>query len=45
MLRRLVVALGHRHHDDARPLAEVEERGAHEVPDVLDEDQRSARGV
>ena len=36
---RLVVALGHRDDDDPRVLAEVEERRADQVADVLDEDQ------
>ena len=45
VLQRLVVALGHRDDDDLACLAEVEQRRADEVADVLDEQQRPRLGT
>ena len=42
VLERLVFALGDREHDDVRGLAEVVDRRAHEVADVLDEEELEA---
>ena len=44
-LQRLVGALGHRHDHDAGRLAEVEQRRAHEVADVLDQHDRTGRRI
>ena len=45
ILERLVVALGHRADDHLLGLAQVEERRADEVADVLDEDDRAGPRV
>ncbi len=41
VLQRLVITLRHRDDDDLGLLPDVEERRAHEVPHVLDEQQRA----
>ena len=39
VLERLVLTLGHRDHDDFAVLTEIEERRAHQIADVFDEQQ------
>jgi hypothetical protein len=45
VLERLVLALGHGQDHGLRALAQVEQRGADQVADVLDQQQRAARRI
>jgi len=45
VLQRLVLALGHADEHDPGGLAEVEQRGAHQVADVLHEHERPIHGT